>query len=104
MSDALDRLSCLPRERKSSEYLYDIPACHFMNMSYKGALKEKIRLAKILRAKLNILIGDELLPTEPDCSEEYSEYQKAEMRLYSVEKAIEFNEFLLSELKCCKDV
>jgi len=102
--DRIDRLCSLPRERKSSEYLYGVPPCHFVNMTYKGAIKEKLRLAKLIRTELNILIGDELLPVEPEENEEYSELQKAEMRLNSVEKAIEFNEFLLMEIKACQGV
>ena len=103
MSDTLDsKASWFSKDIKSSEYLYGVSACHFANFTYKGAIKEKIKCAKWLRTQLNIMLDGGLLSTEPRENEEYSEYQLIEMRLNAVEKAIEFNEFLLKELEECK--
>ena len=101
MSDTLDRIAWFSKNIKSSEYLYGISACHFSNLNYKGAIKEKIEWAKALKSNI---IANELpnANTEPKDGEEYSEYQRIEMRLNAIEKAIEFNEFLLKELKECK--
>jgi len=93
MSDSLDRISEPVRNIKSSEYLYNIEPCHFSNLTYKGALKEKIRLGKILLRELN----------EKSFDLSGSAYMDNEVRLLKVSDAIEFNKFLLNELDNCKE-
>jgi len=103
MSDKLNSLSSwFSNDRITTEYLYGIKACYFANMKYRYVLNGKIEWAKALKSNI---IANELQQanTEPETGEEYSEYQKLEMRLNAIEKAIEFNEFLLKELKDCKD-
>ena len=101
MSDTLDRISWFSKDIKSSEYIYGVPACYFLEMKYKFMLTKKITLAQNLMQ--NILETEApYASTEPKENEEYSKYQLIEMRLNAVEKAIEFNEFLLKELEDCK--
>jgi len=102
MSDKIDRIISLSRKIDDSEYLYGVKACHFTNLTYIGALKEKIRLAKKLARELNQAIGQDKFSIELKEDEEYSEYQLAEKRLNAVWKAIDFNQALLNELKGCK--
>ena len=92
MSDSLDRISEPVRNIKSSRYLYNIKSCHFNNLTYKGSLKEKIRLGKLLLRELN----------ERSFNLSGSEYMNNEVRLLKVADAIEFNKFLLNELDNCE--
>jgi len=92
MSDKLDRLIDSVKNIKSSEYLYNTNPCHFSNLTYKGALKEKIRLGKLLLRELN-----------ETCFELFgSKYIRCEVRLTKVMDAIEFNRALLKELIECE--
>jgi len=92
MSDRLDRLIEPVKNMKSSKYLYNISPCHFSNLSYKGALKEKIKLGKLLLKELN-----------EECFElSGSKYIQCEIRLTKVLDAIEFNKALLAELDICE--
>ena len=93
MSDSLDRISEPVKNMKSSKYLYSVKPCHFSNLTYKGALKEKVRLGRILLKELN----------EISFSLSGSEYMNNEVRLLKVSDAIEFNKFLLNELDNCKE-
>jgi len=93
MSDSLDRISEPVKNIKSSKYLYNVKPCHFSNLTYKGALREKIRLGKLLLRELN----------EKSFNLSGSEYMNNEVRLLKVADAIEFNKFLLNELDNCKD-
>ena len=93
MSDTLDRISEPVKKIKNSEYLYGVKPCHFGNLTYKGALKEKIKLGKELLKELN----------EVSFYLSGSEYMDNEIRLVKVSDAIEFNKFLLNELNNCKD-
>jgi len=93
MSDSLDKISEPVKNIKSSKYLYNIEPCHFSNLTYKGALKEKIRLGRILLKELN----------EISFSLSGSRYTNNEVRLLKVADAIEFNKFLLDELNKCKE-
>jgi len=87
MSDKLDRLIDSAKSRKSSETLYGVSPCHFANLTYKGALLEKIRLGKLL---LKDLMKDE--------------FWYMNKRVDIVDQAISFNHFLLDEIKQCKGI
>jgi len=102
MSDTLDRVVLLTKKINDSKYLYNVKPCHFKNLTYIGALKEKIRLAKKLARQLNDAIDLNKFSIEPKKDEEYSEYQLAEKRLNAIWKAIDFNKALLDEMEKCK--
>ena len=100
--DKLDRLPWFNKTMKSSMYLYGVSACVFKNLSYKEALEDKLKRSNRLFKHLNNLLNNSPLMAEPEEGEEYSDYQIVEMRLRAVEKAIDFNRYLLEELEECK--
>jgi len=102
MSDKLDRIVLMTKKIHSSEYLYGVKPCHFANMTYSGALKEKVRLAKELARGVNNAIEQGKLSNQLKEDEEYSDYQLADKRLNAVWEAIDFNQALLDEIKECK--
>ena len=102
MSDKLDRVVLMTKKIHSSEYLYGVKPCHFANMTYSGALKEKVRLAKELARSINSAIGQNKFSDQIKEDEEYSDCQLAEKRLNAVWEAIDFNQALLDEIRKCK--
>ena len=102
MSDTLDRVVLLTKKINNSEYLYGVKPCHFKELTYIDALKEKIRLAKKLARQLNNAIDLNKFNVDLEEGKEYSEYQLAEKRLNAVWKAIDFNQALLDEMGECK--
>jgi len=93
-TDKIDMISSYSKQFKSSSYIYGIKPCHFVNLSYIGSIKEKIKCAKI--HKKNIYLMN--IPDE----EEFTGSQIKNQWIRDVEDAIEFNENLLKELENCK--
>jgi len=80
------------KEIYSSKYLYSVDGSYFRNMSYKEAIKEKIRLGKELLERLSNIICDmDIIGNDS--------YNVINERIVNVKKAIEHNEMLLKDMR-----
>ena len=80
---------------KSTESLYGVPACYFEKMSYFEAVEQKIELAKKRINQINSQVDYKMPGTE---------YRSLNRQINECQKALRFNEYLLSEYKLhCKN-
>ncbi len=80
------------KEIYSSKYLYSVDGSYFKDMSYKEAIKEKIRLGKELLERLSNIICDmDIIGNDS--------YNVINERIVNVKKAIEHNEMLLKDMR-----
>jgi len=82
------------KEIWSSEYLYGVKGSYFKNMTYKEAIKIKIKLAKELKSR----IVDKLYSNTKD-KIPYETTVELNERIKNIDKAIIHNKLLLKDME-----